>query len=66
MINEDFTSEIIAARKRKGLTQEDVARLMEMNQGNYSRIENGRYNASIRIILKLADVLGMKLTFIDK
>jgi len=66
MIDEDFTREIIAARKRKGLTQEDVAKLMDMNQGNYSRIENGRYNASIRIILKLADVLDMKLTFADK
>lgn len=65
-MNVDFGLEIIAARKRKGLTQEEVAKLMDMNQGNYSRIENGKYNAGIRIILKLADVLDMKLTFTEK
>lgn len=65
-MNVDFGLEIIAARKRKGLTQEDVAKLMDMNQGNYSRIENGKYNAGIRIILKLADVLDMRLTFTEK
>lgn len=66
MTNEDFGREIIAAREKKRMTQQQVAELMDMNQGNYSRIENGKYNAGIRIILKLADVLDMKLTFTDK
>ena len=65
-LQEEFEYEIIAARTRKGLTQEDVAKLMDMQLSNYCRIENGRYNANIRLILKLADVLDMKLTFVDK
>ena len=66
MTLEDFGREIAIARKKKGYTQEEMARLVDMKQSNYSRIENGSYNTGIRIILKLADVLDMKLTFTDK
>jgi len=47
-------------RKKRGLTQEDLAGLCEVDRSYLSEIENGYKNLSVLILLKLADALDMK------
>lgn len=44
------------ARKNKGLTQSDVAKLMLMTQQQYSRFENGVFELNYGQILKLCEI----------
>lgn len=48
-------------RIKKGLTQEELAKKIGTGQAAISRIENGIGNASIRLIQRLADALGLKV-----
>ena len=41
------------ARKDKGLTQKEVASLLNMTQQQYSRFENGIYELNYTLILEL-------------
>ena len=55
-------------RQLKGLTQEQLASLVDSHQSNINRIENGKQNASVEFLLKLSEVLEVPLYkfFIDK
>ena len=44
-------------RKQKGLTQEDLAGLTEMDRSYLSEIENGHKNLSVVVLLKIAKAL---------
>jgi len=44
------------ARKFKGLTQSEVAKLMNMTQQQYSRFENGVFELNYGQILTLCDL----------
>lgn len=45
------------ARKRKNLTQRDIAEVLEVSQSNVSNYEKGNYNLSSEQIIKLVKVL---------
>ncbi|GEM_PF-1774732 len=45
------------ARKRKQLTQRDIAEVLEVSQSNVSNYEKGNYNLSSEQIVKLVKVL---------
>lgn len=45
-----------SARKIKGLTQKEVAKIMMMTQQQYSRFENGVFELNYEQILKLCNL----------
>lgn len=49
-------------RKRKGLTQEQVAVLIEMEQNTISVIESGRNFPTLVTLEKIADILDVELS----
>lgn len=54
--------QIICLRRKRGLTQEQLAELSGLNRVNIAKIENGRYNVSIDILNKICKVLGAQLS----
>jgi transcriptional regulator with XRE-family HTH domain len=52
-----FTANLVRRRRALGLTQEAVAAAAMMDQSQYSRIERGRVDPSIRMVTRLARVL---------
>lgn len=51
---------IVALRKERGLTQEDLCGLAEIDRSYLSEIENGKMNITIRALVAIADALGVK------
>jgi transcriptional regulator with XRE-family HTH domain len=52
-----FTANLLRRRRALGLTQEAVAMDAMMDQSQYSRIERGRVDPSIRMVARLARAL---------
>ncbi len=46
-------------RAKKGMSQGDIARALEVDRGYISNIENGKKNPTIATIQKLANALGV-------
>ncbi|MBE5814521.1 MAG: helix-turn-helix transcriptional regulator [Clostridiales bacterium] len=46
-------------RQQKGLKQEELATLMKVSRQTISSLENGRYNPSILLAMKLARYFGV-------
>ena len=58
--------EIIAkARYRKAMTQAELAKKIGTSQSAINRIEHGKQNASLEIILKISRALGQRIISID-
>jgi transcriptional regulator with XRE-family HTH domain len=49
------------ARKKAGVTQEKMARMINTHKGNISRIENHARDIKLSTLEKFAAVLGKKL-----
>ncbi|MDR1776850.1 MAG: helix-turn-helix domain-containing protein [Desulfovibrio sp.] len=49
------------ARKRKGLTQEEVAELAAMDATYYGRVERGEANVSLALLTAIASAVGVSL-----
>ncbi|MBQ8451394.1 MAG: helix-turn-helix transcriptional regulator [Clostridia bacterium] len=47
------------ARRAKGLTQSDVAKILFMTQQQYSRFENGVFELNYSQIVKLCEILDI-------
>lgn len=57
---------IASERKKRGLTQEDLAGLCEIDRSYLSEIENGHKNLSVISLLKISEALKIKsLSFWD-
>ena len=50
-----------ALRKQRGVTQEELADLLEVSRQTISSLENGRYNPSIVLAIKLARFFRMNV-----
>ncbi len=50
-------------RKELGITQPHLADLAQISINTLYKLENGMGNPSIDVLNRLADVLGMELTF---
>lgn len=48
-------------RKRQRLTQEELANKLEVSRQTISSIENGRYNPSLLLAFRIADVFSVKI-----
>lgn len=61
-------SQIIDLRRKKKLTHDQLAELLNTKQPRVARLESGEYNPSLSYLKKVADVLGAKLDirFISK
>jgi len=52
---------IIDARKKSGITQEELAKKAGMSQGDISKIERGNANPSLNTLKRLAAGMDMRL-----
>jgi DNA-binding XRE family transcriptional regulator len=52
---------IAKIRKRKGLTQMELAELVGVNRFHISKIERGKRTPSVKLLIKIADVLNVSL-----
>ncbi len=48
-------------RNKKGIRQEELARMMGVSRQTISSLENGRYNPSILLAYKIARCFGMTI-----
>jgi transcriptional regulator with XRE-family HTH domain len=53
-------------RLSKGLSQDQLGKMLNMSAQNISRIECGFFSVGIDKVLKIVDVLGGKITIEDK
>ena len=61
-------SQIIDLRKKKKISQKQLAELLDTKQPGIARLESGDYNPSIDFLKKIADILGaeIEIKFISK
>ena len=48
-------------RKERGITQEDLAKILEVSRQTVGSLENGRYNPSIILAFKIARYFEMAI-----
>ncbi len=48
-------------RKERGITQEDLAKILEVSRQTVGSLENGRYNPSIILAFKIARYFKMSI-----
>jgi len=48
-------------RKQKGLTQMELAELVGVNRFHISKIERGKRSPSVKLLVKIANVLGVPI-----
>lgn len=48
-------------RKEKGLSQEELANILEVSRQTIGSLENGRYNPSIILAFKIARYFGLTI-----
>lgn len=55
-------SQLISARIKNKMTQQDVAKKVGTKQSAIARLESGSVNPSLEFLQKIAQVMGYKLT----
>ncbi len=59
-LTQEFAEQLRKERKRRKLTQQELASFLGMSQGNVSAIERGDWNVSLEIVDRIAKRLDMK------
>ena len=61
----EIKKQLLQARLKKGLTQEEVARRMNTSKSNISRLESlsNKYVPNLITLIKYANALGCKIDF---
>ena len=57
---------IAALRQKRGISQSELAELVEMHQPNIARIEAGRYSTTMDVLMKIAKALNARLDFVEE
>ena len=60
-IRTDVINQYISCRKNLGMTQADVAEVLNTKRPNITRFENGSYNPTLDFLVKVAEGMGKKL-----
>lgn len=60
-IRQEVAVAIRELRRRRGLTQQDAAQLMNWGQPSVARVENGSSNPTIRVLEHIARSMNMRL-----
>jgi transcriptional regulator with XRE-family HTH domain len=64
---ERIGNEIRLIRERKGLSQDELAEIMEIHRATISKIETGKFAISIDYLVKFAWYLDFEISFsVDK
>jgi XRE family transcriptional regulator, regulator of sulfur utilization len=61
-INARAGENIQKARKKKGMTQDQLAEISGLNRAHLYRLESGRQSMTLRTLKILADALGVRPT----
>ena len=56
-----FGSQLRDVRTELGITQNELSEMADIERSNITRIENGRYNLSLGLMVKLARAMGKDL-----
>ncbi|GHU70135.1 hypothetical protein FACS189413_10070 [Bacteroidia bacterium] len=59
-MNTKIASRIRTLRMNKGISQDEISKLLNISQSAYSRIENGESNSWVNVLEKLCEVLNIK------
>ena len=59
-LREVFATNLRRLRHEKGLSQDDLAYEAEVSRSYLSQLEKGTFNASLKIVGRLADALGVE------
>ena len=59
-----FSERLRQARKKKGMTQQDLANLIQMSQGGYNQYELARRDPSIPTLVKLTRILNCSADYL--
>ena len=59
LISKTLGQNIKKIRTKKGMTQGDICRALDMDRGYMSAIENGKKNITIQQLERLAQALGV-------
>lgn len=55
-----------SAREKAGLTQLELSGMVGVSRAYYADVERGRYTPSLKVLSKLADILGIDLNFLKQ
>lgn len=50
-------------RKKRGISQEEIAEVLECDPSNYSKIENGIQKLTVEALEKIADFMNEDITY---
>lgn len=62
MSRESIGNQLMAERKRRYLSQSDIASKLKVDRSQISRIENGRYQGSLQLLERYLTLMGLELT----
>ena len=62
MSRESIGNQLMAERKRRYLSQSDIASKLKVDRSQISRIENGRYLGSLQLLERYLTLMGLELT----
>ena len=57
----DIARNLKCLRRQRGLTQEELAAILEVSRQTISSLEKGRYNPSILLAFKIARCFGQSI-----
>lgn len=55
-----------SAREKAGLTQLELSEMVGVSRAYYADVERGRYTPSLKVLSRLADILGIDLNFLKQ
>lgn len=59
-----FTNRLVQLRKKRGLTQQQIADEIGVNRGSYSNWEKGKREPNFETLLKLASILNTTTSYL--
>ncbi len=66
MLVKEVGQQIKARRDTLGITQPDLAEMAGISKNTLYKIETGQANPTLKVLNKIADILGMEITMTVK
>lgn len=66
MLVEEMGRQIKERRDTLGITQPDLAEMAGISKNTLYKIETGQANPTLKVLNKIADILGMEITMMVK
>lgn len=67
-VRKKLVKQYVEYRKKRNLTQEDLANIMDIKRPNISRFETGQYNPTLDLLVKMAECMDLEIevTLVNK